>query len=123
MALRYQYFNGQRRLIPAGRWSQSDDGGNFRIYGLAPGDYYLSATLRGGFSFMEGESTSRSGYAATYFPGTPSEQQAEKISVALGSEITGISFALLPCAPRESRARSLTRKDGRWSAPSSGSES
>ena len=96
MALRYRYFNGQRRLIPVGRWSQSDDGGNFRIYGLAPGDYYLSATLRGGFFFMEAESTSRSGYAATYFPGTPSEQQAEKVSVALGSEVTGISFALLP---------------------------
>jgi hypothetical protein len=46
--------------------------------------------------FFGGESTSRSGYAATYFPGTPSEQQAEKVSVALGSEVTGISFALLP---------------------------
>ncbi len=96
MALRYRYFNGQRRLIPAGRWSQSDDGGNFRIYGLAPGDYYLSATLRDGMFFGGGESTSRSGYAATYFPGTPSEQQAEKVSVGVGSEVTGISFALLP---------------------------
>jgi len=83
MALRYRYFNGQRRLIPAGRWSQSDDGGNFRIYGLAPGDYYLSATLRDLMFFGVGESTSRSGYAATYFPGTPSEQQAEKVSVAM----------------------------------------
>jgi carboxypeptidase family protein len=95
MAMRYRYFNGQRRLVPVGRWSQSDDGGNFRIYGLAPGDYYLSATLRTGM-FFGGESTSHSGYAATYFPGTPSEQQAEKVTVTLGSEITGISFALLP---------------------------
>ena len=95
MALRYRYFNGQRRLIPAGRFSQTDDGGNFRIYGLAPGDYYLSATLRSGM-FTGGESTSREGYAPTYFPGTPSEQQAEKVSVGLGLEVTGISFALLP---------------------------
>jgi protocatechuate 3,4-dioxygenase beta subunit len=95
MALRYRYFNGQRRLIPAGRFSQTDDGGNFRIYGLAPGDYYLSATLRLGM-FMGGESTNRTGYAPTYFPGTPSEQQAEKVSVALGAEVTGISFALNP---------------------------
>jgi len=95
MALRYRYFNGQRRLIPAGRFSSTDDGGNFRIYGLAPGDYYLSATLRLGM-FMGGESTNRTGYAPTYFPGTPSEQQADKVSVGLGSEVTGISFALLP---------------------------
>jgi protocatechuate 3,4-dioxygenase beta subunit len=95
MALRYRYFNGSRRLIPAGRFSQTDDGGNFRIYGLAPGDYYLSATLRLGM-FMGGESTNRTGYAPTYFPGTPSEQQADKVSVALGAEVTGISFALNP---------------------------
>ena len=95
MALRYRYFNGQRRLVPAGRFSQTDDGGNFRIYGLAPGEYYLSGTLRVGM-MMGGESTSRAGYAPTYFPGTPSAQQAEKVSVGLGSEVTGISFSLLP---------------------------
>src|SRR5262245_45247521 len=53
--LRYRYFNGQRRLTPAGRFSSTDDGGNFRIYGLPPGDYYLSTTLRDGMSFMGGE--------------------------------------------------------------------
>jgi hypothetical protein len=96
VAMRYRYFNGQRRLVPVGRWDQTDDGGNFRIFGLAPGEYFLSATLRGGFMMPAVESTSRSGYAPTYFPGTPSEQQAEKVSVAIGSEVTGISFSLLP---------------------------
>jgi protocatechuate 3,4-dioxygenase beta subunit len=95
MALRYRYFNGQRRLVPAGRFSQTDDEGSFRIYGLAPGDYYLSATLRT-FMFGAGDSTSRSGYAPTYYPGTGSSQQAEKIAVGLGAEMTGITFSLLP---------------------------
>jgi protocatechuate 3,4-dioxygenase beta subunit len=95
MALRYRYFNGQRRLVPAGRFSATDDGGNFRIYGLAPGEYYLSATLRSGM--MMGEETNiRAGYAPTYFPGTPSAQQAEKLNVGLGAEIDGVSFSLLP---------------------------
>lgn len=94
MALRYRYFNGQRRLVPVGRFSQTDDLGNFRIYGLAPGDYYLSATLR---SFMFGDqSDNRSGYAPTYYPGTGSSQQAEKITVGLGAEMSGIAFSLLP---------------------------
>ncbi len=94
MAMRYRYSNGQRRLEPVGRFGQTDDLGNFRIYGLAPGDYYLSATLR---SFMFGEqSENRSGYAPTYYPGTGSSQQAEKVTVALGAEVSGIAFSLLP---------------------------
>ena len=39
---------GQRRLNLAGGGDQTDDTGAYRIYGLAPGDYYVSATLRAG---------------------------------------------------------------------------
>jgi hypothetical protein len=93
--LHYRYFNGQRRLVPAGRFSQTDDGGNFRLYGLAPGDYYLSATLRSGM--MEDSSPlNRSGYAPTYYPGTAAQDQAERVTVSLGAEVSGIAFALLP---------------------------
>jgi protocatechuate 3,4-dioxygenase beta subunit len=106
MALRYRYFNGQRRLIPAGRFSQTDDEGSFRIYGLAPGDYYLSATLRT-FLFGNDESTNRSGYAPTYYPGTGSSQQAEKVTVGLGGEMTGITFSLLPVRTATITGRAL----------------
>ena len=41
--LRYQMVQGQRRLNPAGGGDQTDDTGAYRIYGLAPGDYYVSA--------------------------------------------------------------------------------
>ena len=94
-AMRYRYFQGRRRLVPVGRFDQTDDGGHFRVYGLAPGEYYLSATLRGGGNFGA-ESSDRSGYAPTYFPGTGSSQQAQPISVGLGAEMAGISFSLLP---------------------------
>jgi protocatechuate 3,4-dioxygenase beta subunit len=94
-AMRYRYFNGQRRLVPAGRFSQTDDGGNFRIYGLPPGDYYLSATLRTGM-FGDTDPSNRSGYAPTYYPGTASSQQAERVAVGLGGEVSGVTFALLP---------------------------
>lgn len=94
-AMRYRYFNGRRRLVPAGRFAQTDDLGHFRIYGLAPGEYYLSAALRGGMA-MGMETDSRTGYAPTYYPGTGSPQQAQRITVPLGGEMSGITFPLMP---------------------------
>jgi hypothetical protein len=96
VAMRYRNISGRRRLVPAGRFGQTDDGGHFRIYGLPPGDYYLSATLRGGpmLGFEVGDGITS--YAPTYYPGTGSAQQAERISVGLGAEMSGVTFSLLP---------------------------
>src|SRR3954462_2268597 len=44
--MRYQFMQGSRRLNPTGRGAQTNDIGEYRIYGLSPGQYYLSATLR-----------------------------------------------------------------------------
>jgi hypothetical protein len=43
--MRYQYQQGDRRLVPAGQ-GQTDDRGVFRVWGLNPGDYYVSAVAR-----------------------------------------------------------------------------
>ncbi len=40
--LRYQYAQGVRQLVPAGG-AQSDDRGEYRIWGLNPGEYFVSA--------------------------------------------------------------------------------
>ena len=45
-AMRMQFTNGKRRLVPSGRNGTTNDLGQFRIYGLPPGEYYVSATLR-----------------------------------------------------------------------------
>ena len=43
-AMRQTWQNGRRRLVPSpGRVAQTNDLGQFRIYGLPPGDYYVSA--------------------------------------------------------------------------------
>src|SRR5690349_18994733 len=44
--MRYQYLQGARRLTPAGA-GQTDDKGQYRVWGLMPGDYYVNATARG----------------------------------------------------------------------------
>lgn len=114
-ALRQSWANGRRRLVPAGgRIGTTNDLGQFRIYGLPPGDYYVSATLRGGaMEVMALEmvaaarvaatvpagpsaSTPSSGYAPTYFPGTPNAAEAQRITLSVSQENHGADFALLP---------------------------
>src|SRR3954469_13904008 len=45
--MRYQYLQGERRLTPAGN-GQTDDKGQYRVWGLMPGEYYVNAIARGG---------------------------------------------------------------------------
>jgi hypothetical protein len=109
-AMRQQWLNGRRRLTPTGRNAQTNDLGQFRLYGLPPGDYYVSATLRnmdvmamdmmgpmspGGAAPGPSASAPSSGYAPTYFPGTVSATEAQRISVAAGQEAQGTDFALM----------------------------
>jgi hypothetical protein len=93
--MRYRYFEGQRRLVPVARPDQTDDIGQYRVFGLPPGDYYVSATLRS-FAAFAAESEDRSGYAPTYYPGTPNLAEAQRVTVALGQELPNVSFALMP---------------------------
>jgi protocatechuate 3,4-dioxygenase beta subunit len=86
---------GRRRLAPSGRMSMTNDIGEYRIFGLAPGQYYVSATLRGGM-MMNAQSEDRSGYAPTYYPGTGNVAEAQKITVAIGQTLNDINMPLIP---------------------------
>jgi hypothetical protein len=110
-SLRQTWSNGRRRLTPTGgRLATTNDLGQFRIYGLPPGDYYVTASLRAGVEMIEmdlmtlsGASTGsgpsasapKSGYAATYYPGTANVGDAQKITLAPGQESSSIDFALV----------------------------
>ena len=99
-AMRMQYSGGKRRLMPIGRGSTTNDLGYFRVFGLPPGDYYVSATLRtfesmmmdmmGGMGGGGGPtgSNSSSGYAATYYPGTQNPGEAQRVALALGQDLS-----------------------------------
>ena len=50
-AWRYGYAGGARRMMPAqgaNARDTTDDQGQFRLFGLPPGEYYVSAMLRSG---------------------------------------------------------------------------
>lgn len=92
--LRYQRSQGTRRLTPTGVGDQSDDTGAFRLFGLTPGDYYVSATVRA--LQVDEPSADAAGYAPTYYPGTGNVAEAQRVTLGVSQELTNISFALLP---------------------------
>jgi protocatechuate 3,4-dioxygenase beta subunit len=91
---RYQNVNGQRRLVPAGRPAMTNDIGEYRLFAIPPGQYYLSATLRpmGGMA----DTDDRSGYSPTYFPGTSNVAEAQRVTVGIGQTISDMNMALMP---------------------------
>lgn len=103
--LRSQYVRGEKQLTPAGTPDQTDDRGQFRIYGLPPGDYFVSATAGGLERAItqitqvaaagSGEQTSdRSGYAPTYYPGVISPGEAGRLKLASAQELGGVDFSI-----------------------------
>ena len=95
MAMRYQYIQGRRQLSPSGRPATTNDIGEYRIFALPPGQYFMSATYRGGISF-EAQSDDRSGYAPTYYPNGASIADAQRVTIGVGQTLSDINFALSP---------------------------
>jgi Carboxypeptidase regulatory-like domain len=94
-AMRYQYIQGSRRLTQSGRGGQTNDVGEYRVYGLTPGQYFISATLRN-FTGINTETTDRSSYAPTFYPGTGNVAEAQRLTIAAGQTAPDINLALLP---------------------------
>jgi len=98
-AMRYQFMAGTRRLMPGGGEGsndRTDDQGVFRLYGLAPGDYFVSANNRGNMMMIPGmNNTEPEGFAPTYFPGTPNLSEATRVTLKAGQEMSGANFALI----------------------------
>ncbi len=97
-SLRYGYAGGARRLLPAGGQNSrdtTDDQGHFRLFGLSPGDYIISASFRSGGGEATDPSGENTGYAPTYYPGTSSVADAQRVTVAIGQEQTSVIFSLI----------------------------
>ncbi|HKT81792.1 MAG TPA: carboxypeptidase-like regulatory domain-containing protein [Vicinamibacterales bacterium] len=89
-ALRVNFVRGVRQFEVAGR-ADTNDLGEFRIYGLTPGTYYLAAAKR--FSFA-GRPTTETGYPPMFFPGTRNAADARPVTVAAGQTTGGIDLVV-----------------------------
>jgi len=103
MALRRISPPGQpSRLMPAPSQGAppTNDIGDFRIAGLAPGEYYIAVSPRMTMPFgaqrtpppADGPRTTG---ATTYYPGTTDPAGAQPITVAAGETVSGIQFTML----------------------------
>ncbi len=92
---RYQWINGKRMLTPGGG-ATTNDLGEYRLFGISPGKYFLSATYNPNqFSF--GKTTSDTpdvDYPSIYYPGTPDPQGATKLEVPKSGQLNGIDMKL-----------------------------
>lgn len=101
VAAREQYREGKKVTGRKFRGT-TDDRGAYRIYGLAPGKYFVSATeepwmqLTGDkeFSGDAARAEPDQGYAETYYPGTNDFSGATPIVLKEGDEYPGIDFSL-----------------------------
>ena len=114
-AMRWTTTEGVRTLAPAGE-DQTDDTGSFRIHSLPPGEYVVMArgagttpTLMrlenrpnpdgmGGVVRMVHSDAAPGAFgsratAPTYFPGTTSADDAQRLTLRRGEERVGITFA------------------------------
>ncbi len=102
--LRLSYQRGQKQFFPSGG-AQTNDRGEYRIFGLSPGRYYVSATAggsRGGpgggrdFRILSNDDSQDEVYAPTFYPGTTDPQNASPMQVGPGDEIAGIDLSIAP---------------------------
>lgn len=100
-ALQFRYVQGRRRLQPMGA-AQSDDRGEYRIFGIRPGQVYVRATLRGfGMYVGPGEAVDSSApsettsYPPVFYPNVIEASQAATLTVRAGDELRA-DFSMSP---------------------------
>ena len=90
--LRSRMVQGRRRLAPTGAFGQTDDLGAFRVFGLPPGEYYVAATIPVAGAAGAAPDT----FVPTYYPGTTTMGDAQRITIGASQEQANVNFAVLP---------------------------
>src|SRR6185436_12054956 len=92
MVMRVTFQQGQQRLVQAQRVT-SNDIGEYRLFGLQAGSYYIAATpqVANTPSNVDVPPQERSGFAPVFFPGTTDPSAAQKVSVGFGQTVPEIN--------------------------------
>jgi len=98
--LQYAAGPGSARLY-ATRAATSDDRGEYRIYGLARGHYYVSVQCSQPLPVAHGlvkrgseADLPEQRYAAEFYPDSPDPSGASRVMVTAGANVTGIDFRM-----------------------------
>jgi hypothetical protein len=105
--LQLRYEGGRRRLVPVqSLGAATDDRGAYRLFGLRPGQYVVSAEVAGASVVAD-----LPGYARTLFPGTVLASQALVVTIGPIGEATGVDFGIVRAATATVSGRRVTAKD------------
>lgn len=103
--------SGQRAFQVEGT-TRTNDRGEYRLYWLTPGSYYMSAGSAPGPNRTSGANAPVSpnevpdrSFALTYYPGVPDARGAALIEVTSGGELSGIDFSVPSQELRRIRGR------------------
>ena len=107
-AEQFRFIRGERQLVLQGAGSLgfggTDDRGEYRVHGLAPGEYYVRASAGLGGTF--GPDRNRVTFSSTYYPQAFSAEEAQRVSVSTGQEV-GITIQLIATKTATVRGRIL----------------
>ena len=102
LALKQIYADGKRTLGTMAR-AETNDLGEYRLHGLPPGRYFVSANYLSwnrfgdqGEMISADEQAHPEGYAKMYYPGTADAWKAEAITVKPGEEVSSIEMLMRP---------------------------
>jgi protocatechuate 3,4-dioxygenase beta subunit len=100
--LQTRYIQGRRQLVATGANARTDITGRYRLLSVPPGDYAVMGTTRETWPH-DSDPKQVFGYAPTYFPGTSTAAQAQRVKLGVAQEASGIDFSLV--AGRTSNVR------------------
>ena len=96
-ALRYRYTQGRRQLVSYGEDS-TNDLGEYRVYGLPPGRYYVAVAPRRTFgprgNLPTAASETAEEYVTTYYPGSTESAAAAPVDVGPGVQLRGFDVTM-----------------------------
>jgi hypothetical protein len=93
--------DGRSSDVRTMQMSQTNDGGEFRLAGLAEGRYVVIAAPRPRPPFATSQPGGGTVLAPTYYPGTPDREAAHIIDIGAGQTIEGIQFAVVALPAHE----------------------
>jgi hypothetical protein len=91
-AARARMVNGRRTLALVSQSRPTNDLGEFRISGLPEGEYIIEVAPRNGNLAVDGVVE----YLPTYYPGTNSTADAQRVRVRFGEEVPGLVLPVTP---------------------------
>jgi protocatechuate 3,4-dioxygenase beta subunit len=91
--LQTRFIQGRRQLVATGANASTDITGRYRLLSLPPGEYAVMGTTRATWPH-DSDPKQVFGYAPTYFPGTSTATQAQRVKLGVAQEASGIDFNL-----------------------------